>query len=113
MLEDYSKVVSEAQVHVAVGAAGIVGAIILKITDDGFYVDNVAVRPVARGKGVGRSLLQLAEVEAVRQGFRSIYLATHELMTENRALYERVGYIQHDQRVVDGYPRVFLRKMLR
>ena len=112
MLDDYSKVISEAQVHVAIGASGVVGAIVLRITDDGFYVDNVAVRLVARGSGVGRSLLQLAEAEAVRQGFRSIYLATHELMNENRGMYERAGYVQYDQRVVDGYSRVFLRKML-
>jgi ribosomal protein S18 acetylase RimI-like enzyme len=112
MLEDYSKVIAESQVHVADGDFGVVGAIVLKLTDEGFYVENVAVRPAARGSGVGRRLLKFAEAEAVRQGFSSIYLATHVLMTENRALYERVGYVRYDQRIVGDYPRVFLRKML-
>jgi hypothetical protein len=54
MLEDYSRVIAEASVHVAVDAGRVVGAIVLMKTDEGFYVDNVAVRPSARGTG-GRS----------------------------------------------------------
>jgi GNAT superfamily N-acetyltransferase len=112
MLEHYADVISQFQVHVAVAASGVIGAIVLKVTDEGFYVDNVAVRPSAKGKGIGRLLLELAETEARRQGCESIYLAAHELMTENRALYSRIGYVEYDQRIVDGYPRVFFRKAL-
>ena len=112
MLEDYAAVIQQFQVHVAVAKAKVVGAIVLKVTDNGFYVDNVSVRPVVKGQGVGRLLLELAEAEARRQGFTSVYLATHELMTENRALYSRIGYVECDHRVVNGYPRVFFRKAL-
>jgi ribosomal protein S18 acetylase RimI-like enzyme len=112
MLEDYAAVIDQFQVHVAVASARIVGAIVLKITDEGFYLDNVAVRPSVRGSGVGRLLLEFAEAEARRQGYESIYLATHELMVEDRALYTRIGYVKYDQRVVNGYPRVFFRKAL-
>ena len=113
MLEDYKEVIQQFQVHVAEAGTKVVGAIVLKITDEGFYVDNVSVRPVVKGQGVGRLLLELAESEARRQGYASIYLATHELMTENRALYTRIGYVEYAQRVVNGFPRVFLRKALR
>ena len=115
MLEDYAEVVSKFQVHVALQLqdGSVVGAIVLKRTDEGFYVDNVSVRPSVKGKGVGRRLLELAESEARRQGYDSIYLATHELMTENRALYARIGYVEYDRRVVNGFPRVFLRKPLK
>ena len=112
MLEDYAEVVNQFQVHVAAIDSKVVGAIVLKVTDDGFYVDNVAVRPSVRGKGVGRLLLELAETEARRHGYKSIYLATHELMTENRALYAGIGYVEYDHRVVNGFPRVFFRKVL-
>ena len=113
MLEDYSDVIRESMVHVAVNDAGrVIGAIVMQETPDGFYVDNVAARPSVKGQGVGRTLLQFAEREAIRHGYGSIYLATHELMWENRALYEKVGYVQYDQRVINGYPRVFLRKSL-
>ena len=112
MLENYADVIRQFQVHVAVADSKVVGAIILKITDEGYYLDNVAVRPSVKGQGVGRLLLELAETEARRQRYPSIYLATHELMTENRALYIRIGYVEYARRVVDGYPRVFLRKAL-
>jgi GNAT superfamily N-acetyltransferase len=112
MLEDYGAILSRFQAHVAVQSDTVVGVIFLQVTDEGFYIDNVAVRPSVKGQGVGRKLLELAESEARRQGFPSTYLATHELMTENRALYARIGYVQYDHRVVDGYPRVFMRKSL-
>lgn len=112
MLEDFAETIKNFQVDVAVFNGQIVGTIVLKITDEGFYLDNVAVRPSAWGTGIGRQLLEYAETEARRQGYSSIYLATHELMTENRALYAGVGYVEYDQRVVNGYPRVFFRKHL-
>lgn len=112
MLDDYARVIVEASVHVAVRAAEIIGAIVLIETDEGLYVDNVAVRPSAKGTGVGRALLTLAESEAKHLGYSSIYLATHELMVENRELYTRVGYVEYDRGVVSGYPRVFFRKAL-
>jgi GNAT superfamily N-acetyltransferase len=112
MLEDYAEVFKRAHVHVAVIADRVVGAIVLTTTEDGFHVDNVAVRPAVKGLGVGRRLLEFAEGEARRQGHASICLATHELMTENRALYERIGYSEFDHRQVGGYPRVYFRKFL-
>ena len=112
MLEDYVEVISQFIVHVATLDSRVVGSIVLKVTDEGFYVDNVAVRPSVKGHGVGRILLQLAEAEARRRGYASIYLATHELMTENRTLYTKVGYKEYDRRVVNGFPRVFFRKSL-
>jgi ribosomal protein S18 acetylase RimI-like enzyme len=112
MLDDYEDTVARCAVHVATAGSDIVGVVVLKVTDEGFYMDNVAVHPSAQGSGVGRRLLELAETEARRQGYPSIYLATHELMTENRALYARIGYVEYDHRVVAGYPRVFMRKRL-
>jgi GNAT superfamily N-acetyltransferase len=112
MLQDYAATLSDYQAHVAIQDNMVVGTILLQITDEGFCVDNVAVRPAVKGLGVGRRLLELAESEARRQEFDSIHLATHELMAENRALYVRIGYVQYDHRVVNGYPCVFMRKNL-
>lgn len=112
MLEDFGETVRASQVHVALDGDALVGVIVLQETPEGFYIDDVAVRPSHQGTGVGRRLLELAEVEAIRQGHASAYLATHELMTENQALYRRIGYVPYDHRVVGGYPRVFMRKQL-
>ena len=101
------------QVAVAIAGGRVVGVIVLTSTEEGFCLDNVAVRPSFQGKGVGRRLLRFAESEALRQGYDSIYLYTNELMSENRALYCRIGYVEYDHRVVDGYPRAYSRKVLK
>lgn len=112
MLEDYAAVVARGEAHVAIESEEVVGVLVVIVTDEGFCLDNVAVRTRVRGKGVGRALLGFAESEALRRGFDSICLYTNELMTENRSLYRRVGYVEYDRRVVDGYSRLFFRKML-
>jgi ribosomal protein S18 acetylase RimI-like enzyme len=112
MTEDYAEVIRERQVTVAERDGAVVGVLVLAVTDEGFLVDNVAVHPDHRGTGLGRALLELAEAEARRAGFDSIYLYTHEQMTENLALYSRIGYVEYDRRSEGDFSRVFLRKPL-
>lgn len=45
-----------------------------------------------RGKGLGRFLLQLAQTEAQRLGFKSMQLETASLLKEAIALYEKNGF---------------------
>lgn len=84
----------------------------LGVDDEGFLLDNVAVDPAHRGSGVGRALLEHAEAAARRAGFDSIYLYTHEKMTENLALYARIGYVEYDRRSHGEANLVYLRKDL-
>jgi len=107
MLEDYSKVIGKHQVTVAESNGTIAGVLVLVLTPDGLLLDNVAVLPSHRG--IGKVLLQYAESEARRQGFASLYLYTHEKMTENQALYSRIGYVEYDRRVEYGFPRIYKR----
>jgi len=112
MTADYRQVISDSAVTVAVLHESVVGLIVLAVTSEGFLVENVAVHPSQQGRGLGRALLDFAEGEAKRAGFDSIYLYTHEKMTENLALYRRLGYIEYDRRSEAGFSRVFLRKQL-
>lgn len=112
MREDYAAVVRDAQVTVVEHAGAIVAVLVLAVAAEGFLLDNVAVAPAHQGTGLGRYLLEYAEAEAVRQGFDSIYLYTQEAMTENLALYERVGYVEYARRAEIGLSRVYLRKQL-
>jgi GNAT superfamily N-acetyltransferase len=112
MTNDYADVIRNRQVTVAEHQGAIVGIIVLTVTDEGFLVDNVAVHPSHRGTGLGRALLQFAETEAQRAGFDAIYLYTHEKMTENLALYARIGYVEYDRRSQGAFSRVYLRKHL-
>ena len=112
MTNDYADVIRNRQVTVAERQGAIVGIIVLTVTDEGFLVDNVAVHPRHHGTGLGRALLQFAEAEAQRAGFDAIYLYTHEKMTENLALYARIGYVEYDRRSQGAFSRVYLRKHL-
>jgi ribosomal protein S18 acetylase RimI-like enzyme len=112
MTDDYADFIRNRQVTVAERQGAIVGIIVLTVTDEGFLVDNVAVHPSHRGTGLGRALLQFAEAEAQRAGFDAIYLYTHEKMTENLALYARIGYVEYDRRSQGAFSRVYLRKHL-
>jgi ribosomal protein S18 acetylase RimI-like enzyme len=112
MTDDYAEVIRDRWVTVAERHGAIVGVIVLAVTDEGFLVDNVAVHPSDRGTGLGRALLKFAEAEARRAGFDSICLYTHEQMTENLALYTRIGYVEDDRRSQGAFSLVYLRKHL-
>ena len=109
---DYEHEIREHQVFVVEDAGQVVGSLVLGITEEGFLLDVIAVDPKYWGKGVGRIMLEHAEAEAKKQGFDSIYLFTHEKMTENQALYKRIGYVEYDRRLENGRKRVYMRKPL-
>src|SRR5688572_24717442 len=112
MTDDYAEVIKNDRVTLAESNQTIVGVIVLTVTDEGFLIDNVAVDPFYRGKGVGKALLAFAEAEARRAGFDSVYLYTHEKMTENIALYARIGYVEYDRRSQGEFALVYMRKQL-
>lgn len=112
MTKDYGAAIAAQQVWVATLQGQTIAALVLDVTDEGFLIDVIAVLPAHQGTGVGRALLELAEHEARRQGHASIYLFTNEKMTENRALYARIGYVEYKRLVLEHRTRVFLRKSL-
>jgi ribosomal protein S18 acetylase RimI-like enzyme len=112
LTDDYAEVVRRQPVTVAERGSEVVGLVVLGDDDEGFFVDNVAVAPSHQGSGVGRALLEHAEEAARRAGFDSIYLYTHELMTENLALYARAGYAEYDRRLHGDACLVYLRKQV-
>src|SRR5215472_15652848 len=80
--------------------------------DDHMYVENIAVDPSAQGRGLGRALMEFAEQEAARRGLNRMALVTHEAMTENQAIYARLGYVETEHRTEDGYRRISMEKPL-
>ena len=112
MNDDYAQVIANRRVTVAESNGTIVGVIVLDVDDEGFFIDNVAIDPSYRGRGLGRALLELAESQARRAGFDSIYLYTHEKMTENLAIYSRIGYVEYDRRSRGEFSLVYMRKQL-
>jgi ribosomal protein S18 acetylase RimI-like enzyme len=113
MLEDYANVIRLRQVFVAEDGGRTAGILVLGVMEEGFRLINVAVHPSFQKQGVGRMLLQFAEAEARRLGHAVVHLSTNEKMTENQALYAKIGYVEYDRRTENGYSRVFMRKTLR
>jgi GNAT superfamily N-acetyltransferase len=72
----------------------------------------VAVDPERQGAGIGRTLLERAEGRASEEGVDELQLLTHELMTQNRAMYARMGWEETEQRDEEGFSRVYFRKHL-
>jgi ribosomal protein S18 acetylase RimI-like enzyme len=112
MLDDYSARVFEGVVWVAEQGATIVGILVLLPKSDHLLLDNIAVAPSHQGVGFGRRLLEFAETEALRRGYREIRLYTHKTMTENQRLYAAIGYEETGRGTEAGYERVFMRKEL-
>jgi ribosomal protein S18 acetylase RimI-like enzyme len=112
MLEDYQDVIRRHLVFVAEQDARIIGVLVLVTANAGMILDNVAVDPAYQSRGLGRQLLELAEVEARKRGYDHLDLYTHELMTENIAMYAALGYVETGRKSERGYERVYLRKTL-
>jgi ribosomal protein S18 acetylase RimI-like enzyme len=77
---------------------------------DHLLLDNIAVQPDSQGMGLGRRLIAFAEGEARRLGFAEVRLYTHQTMTENIALYARLGFAETGRGRENGYDRVFMTK---
>lgn len=111
MLDDYGARIAEGIVSVLEDPDGVIAAVIVLIPKpDHLLLDNVAVRPERQGRGIGRTLIAFAEAEARRRGFSELRLYTHQKMTENIALYGRLGFVEIGRRHDAGYDRVFMRK---
>jgi ribosomal protein S18 acetylase RimI-like enzyme len=112
MLDDYARRIADRQAWVLEDDGRIVGILVLEQGPHGLLLDNVAVVPGSQGRGFGRTLIELAEAEARRRGFDEIQLYTHALMSENIALYRRIGFVETHRAREKGYDRVYMTRRL-
>ncbi|MDA8312768.1 MAG: GNAT family N-acetyltransferase [Actinomycetota bacterium] len=90
----------------------LAGFVVVRPAGDHLLVDNVAVAPAFQRGGVGRRLLEAAEVRARAAGLSESRLYTNLSMTENLAYYPRHGYRETHRATQAGYERVFFAKHL-
>ncbi len=111
MLDDYALRIMQEQVWVLDDGGAMRGLLVLAdADDDSLLLENVAVAPGAQGKGYGRALVAFAEAEARRRGCAQVRLYTNVLMTENLALYRRLGFQETGRVSERGYERVYMAK---
>ena len=82
----------EGPVWVAVRGEEIVGTVSAVRRGAELYVRSMAVRPAARGRKVGESLLRRAEEFAASNGCARLTLTTTPFLTHAIQLYEGAGF---------------------
>lgn len=113
MVADYAAQIASGELFVAIDAQGALqGFIVFRPEGEHMLLENVAVQPWAAGRGIGKALIRFCEDEARRLGLRTVHLYTNEKMTENLAIYPRLGYVEVGRRTEDGFNRVFFEKHL-
>ncbi|MBI3707799.1 MAG: GNAT family N-acetyltransferase [Proteobacteria bacterium] len=71
-------------------AVGVVG--LRPLAGRSCEIKRLFVRPAARGRGLGRALVERALGEADTAGYRTVRLETHETMDAAIALYRGLGF---------------------
>ncbi|MDY7526356.1 MULTISPECIES: GNAT family N-acetyltransferase [unclassified Cryobacterium] len=75
-------------------------------------VTRVFVEPTARGKGVGRLLMEELERESRELGLDALRLDTRTDLVEARRLYASLGFIEGEAHNTDPYANHWFRKEL-
>lgn len=112
VLADHAALVASGEVHVAEVDGRVAGVLVTRPADGALLLESVAVAPGLQGRGIGGALIAFAEAQAVELDLRAVELYTNAAMTDNLALYPRLGYEEVGRRTEDGYDRVFFRKSL-
>jgi ribosomal protein S18 acetylase RimI-like enzyme len=112
MLADYTELIAHSDVYVLASRTEIAGVLVIEARDQTLLIENVAVDPAFQGQGLGQRLMVFAERYARERELREVRLYTNEVMAENLAFYQRLGFEEVERRVDGGYRRVFLRKLL-
>jgi ribosomal protein S18 acetylase RimI-like enzyme len=113
MLADYGAQIAAGHVYLCTGEQEeLQGFIVFFEVDQHMFLENVAVSKAGRGKGIGKSLVQFCEAQAARLDLGSVHLYTNVKMTDNLAIYPRLGYVEVERRSEDGFDRVYFEKRL-
>ena len=113
MLDDYAALIAAGAVSVWTEPNGTISALIVLLPKpDHLLLDNIAVHPDRQGQGLGRRLIAFAEAEAQRLARAELRLYTHATMTENIALYRRLGFTETGRGQQAGYDRAFMTKRI-
>lgn len=113
MSADYAAQIAAGQVYVCTGEQDTLqGFIVFFAVDRHMLLENVAVAQSGRGQGIGKALIRFCEDQAMRLNLASVQLYTNARMTDNLAIYPRLGYLEVDRRSEDGFDRVYFEKPL-
>jgi GNAT superfamily N-acetyltransferase len=116
-LTDTRRRAREAEVWVAVEDGQVLGSVTFCPLgslfreiggDDEGEFRMLAVRPEARGRGVGRALVELCLRRATELGYAGIRMSTMDRMVSAHRVYERLGFTRAPQDDWSPVPGVLL-----
>ena len=88
---------NEGPVWLALENGAVVGTVSAVLKDQGLYIRGMAVDPLARGKGIGRKLLDGAEAFAVQGKCKRLFLSTTSFLSRAIKLYEDYGFCRSNE----------------
>lgn len=113
MTDDFASLIEKSWLFVAVAVdGGLQGYVVCEPLTDTMHLENIAVGPNYRGKGIGGQLVKFCEDHAKANGFNTVELYTNEKMGDNIKMYVHLGYMEIDRRHDSGFDRVYFRKTL-
>jgi N-acetylglutamate synthase-like GNAT family acetyltransferase len=84
-------------------AGRILGCVSMRRKDDCAYAGRLAVEPMERGIGVGRTLVAAAEAEARRMGMDRLRVDVRLKLRDNRAFFRALGFVEGAERRHPGF----------
>lgn len=97
--------ITDAVVLVAERARQIVGCVAVQRKPDCVYAGRLAVEPALRGAGIGRRLTTAAEGQARGMAGRVLRVDVRLALTENRAFFQALGFVERAHRSHPGFDR--------
>jgi GNAT superfamily N-acetyltransferase len=110
MLADYSAMLETHQIWLLRQNTDLQGLLVLQKNQDHLLIYSIAVSPAHQAKGIGKQLLEWTEQHASQMGCKEIRLNTNEKMTENIALYTKMGYTETHREDMNGWQVVHMAK---
>ena len=112
MHADFASQIAKGFVVVATYESRFAGYVVFYPECDHVHLESVAVVPEYSGRGVGKRLIQHVENAAKESGYHAVELYTNEAMSENLAMYPKLGYTEVCRRCDAGFNRAFFRKQI-
>ncbi|KAJ6019591.1 hypothetical protein N7499_009444 [Penicillium canescens] len=114
MTEDWEQEMETHEVMMLKDNDQTVGSIDFHVDDqtNSLKINNVVVDVGSQGRGYGYWMMKHAEIEGRERGLSSITLFTNVNMIENVRFYGKLGFIETERKMEDGFERIYFRKSL-
>jgi predicted N-acetyltransferase YhbS len=81
----------------------VVGCVMTKVVDDDLYFGRLSVEPQARGRSIGRRLVEAVEAEAARSGRPGVRLSVRIALPQNQRFFASLGYRESGRQSHPGF----------